>query len=97
VTIRIGNVVASVSFASLAGSGFSPTSGIPRTRDGKPDLSAPAPKTSAGKPYFSGMRVPRDVRPCDASQRGVLCAELPITPQLSNFALGLKDGLPYQP
>jgi hypothetical protein len=32
-----------------------PTSGIPRTRDGKPDLSAPAPRTPDGKPDFSGV------------------------------------------
>jgi hypothetical protein len=32
-----------------------PTPGIPRTKDGKPDLAAPAPKTADGKPDFSGM------------------------------------------
>jgi hypothetical protein len=74
-----------------------PTPGIPRGRDGKPDVTAPAPKTSGDKPDFSGMWVPRDIRSCDVSERGVQCTELPLTPQLSNFALGLKDGLPYQP
>ena len=37
-----------------------PTPGIPRTKDGKPNLSAPAPKTSDGKPDFSGMWQARD-------------------------------------
>jgi hypothetical protein len=31
------------------------TSGIPRTKDGKPDLSAPAPRTADGKPDLSGI------------------------------------------
>jgi hypothetical protein len=32
-----------------------PTSGIPRTADGKPDLSAPAPRFGDGKPDLSGV------------------------------------------
>src|SRR4051812_29739039 len=32
-----------------------PDAGIPHTRDGKPDMTAPAPKTSAGKPDLSGI------------------------------------------
>jgi hypothetical protein len=32
-----------------------PTRGIPRTKDGKPDLTAPAPKTADGKPDLSGL------------------------------------------
>ena len=65
--------------------------------DGKPILTAPAPKTQDGKPDLSGMWVPRDERPCDPKNGVVQCAERPLTPQLGNFALGLKDGLPYQP
>src|SRR5579863_2512389 len=32
-----------------------PTAGIPHTHDGKPDMNAPAPKTSGGKPDLSGI------------------------------------------
>lgn len=32
-----------------------PTPGIPRTRDGKPNLTAPAPRTADGKPDLSGV------------------------------------------
>jgi hypothetical protein len=32
-----------------------PSAGIPRTKDGKPDLSAPAPKLADGKPDLGGI------------------------------------------
>jgi len=32
-----------------------PTPGTPRTRDGKPDLSAPTPRTADGKPDLTGV------------------------------------------
>jgi hypothetical protein len=32
-----------------------PTPGTPRTRDGKPNLAAPAPRTGDGKPDLSGV------------------------------------------
>src|SRR5580693_5638403 len=32
-----------------------PTAGTPRTKDGKPNLSAPAPRASNGKPDLSGV------------------------------------------
>jgi hypothetical protein len=35
-----------------------PTAGIPRTPDGKPDLTAPAPKTRAGVPDVAGLWEP---------------------------------------
>jgi hypothetical protein len=39
-----------------------PTPGMPRTSDGKPDLSAPAPRAENGTPDLSGLwRAERDV------------------------------------
>jgi hypothetical protein len=47
-----------------------PTPGIPRTADGKPNLSAPVPRTSDGKPDLSGLwrggRLESDLKPSDA-------------------------------
>jgi hypothetical protein len=37
-----------------------PTAGIPRTRDGKPNLTAPAPKTRDHKPDLSGLWLPEN-------------------------------------
>jgi len=34
-----------------------PTAGVPRTKDGKPNLSAPAPRGQGGKPDLSGIWV----------------------------------------
>jgi hypothetical protein len=34
------------------------TAGIPRTADGKPDLTAPTPRTADGKPDLSGLWAP---------------------------------------
>jgi hypothetical protein len=39
-----------------------PTPGIPRTKDGKPNLSAPAPRTREGKPDLSGIWAAPDGR-----------------------------------
>jgi hypothetical protein len=77
-----------------------PTPGIPRTADGKPNLTAPTPRTADKKPDFSGMWVPRDEfapggQAC--SKDNIACAELKLTPQIMNIALGMKDGLPYLP
>lgn len=71
-----------------------PSSGVPRTKDGKVDLSAPAPR-AAGKPDFSGMWQPANPFPCDGINR--VCGDLAISPQFANLGAGIKDGLPYQP
>jgi hypothetical protein len=56
---RIGSVVAAMlAIASVPAAAQwlnMPTKGIPRTKDGKPDLSAPAPRKPDGKPDLSGI------------------------------------------
>ena len=77
-----------------------PTTGIPRTRDGKPNLKAPAPRTRDGKPDFSGMWLTGNPVPCNRStgQDFLECgAELPISLEGINFGVSLPGGLPFQP
>src|ERR1700736_6606171 len=56
---RIGLMV-SVMLLAAAAPGMAqwlklPDKGIPRTKDGKPDLAAPAPRKADGKPELSGI------------------------------------------
>ena len=70
-----------------------PTAGIPKTPDGKPNLSAPPPRTADGKPDLSGMWEPEKTRPCPPDG----CEDMPVGEQFLNIGWGLKGGLPYQP
>jgi hypothetical protein len=86
-----------------------PTAGVPKTRDGKPNLAAPAPRTRDGKPDFSGMWWTGDQPlPCPESIGGPKdCAEkgLGLTGQQGaglsaptrDIAADLPGGLPYTP
>ena len=52
----VGCVLLAVSVAPAAAQWINhPTPGIPRTKDGKPNLNAPAPRTADRKPDLSGM------------------------------------------
>ncbi len=86
-----------------------PTAGVPRSRAGEPDLSAPAPRTPSGKPDFSGMwwsagrtlpcpelmGGPKNCAEKGLGLAGQQGADLPA--QAMNIAAGLEGGLPYQP
>ena len=56
---RIGSLLAAISMFTVMPAEAQwlnvPTKGIPRTKDGKPDLSAPAPRKRDGKPDLSGI------------------------------------------
>jgi len=76
-----------------------PTAGVPRTPDGKPNLSAPTPRTADGKPDFSGIWLTADTL-CGRAQDpdSLVCGpELPMGRLGINFGLGQPGGLPYQP
>jgi len=77
-----------------------PTAGIPRTADGKPNLSAPTPRTSDGKPDFSGMWLTDDGPPCNNNPGAafIQCGiELPISVLGFNMGAKTPGGLPLQP
>ena len=71
-----------------------PTRGVPRTLDGKPDLSGPAPRAADGKPD-SVRHLATRAATVPSAQRmpDRLCAG----PEFMNFGAKLSGGLPYQP
>ncbi len=81
-----------------------PTPGVPKTADGRPDLSGPAPRTRDGKPDFSGIWKfvdSPDARPGPPPQAGVrapgIGLRIPGLIQFFDIGSTLKDGLPFQP
>jgi hypothetical protein len=73
------------------------TSGIPRTPNGNPNLSAATPRTPDGKPDLSGMWItaPANALPCG---RGLVeCGiELPMSREGGYMGASIPGGLPYQ-
>jgi hypothetical protein len=69
-----------------------PTAGVPRTRDGKPDLSARTPRTTDGKPDFSGVWQNDGYGPPSAEGLGP-------TPKTVFFdvSFGMNAAPPFQP
>jgi hypothetical protein len=69
-----------------------PTAGVPRTRDGKPNLTARTPRTADGKPDLSGVWQNDGYGPANAEGVGP-------TPRTVFFELsyGMKGNPPYQP
>ncbi|MGH9645988.1 MAG: hypothetical protein ACRD4E_04145 [Bryobacteraceae bacterium] len=86
-----------------------PTAGVPKTRDGKPNLAAPAPKTADRKPDLTGMwfnlgnegSCPQDIKgdsgECIEKGLGIGDVSLGLPKQAVNIADGLAGGLPFTP
>ena len=81
-----------------------PTPGVPRTADGKPDLTRPAPRTRDGKPDLSGIWRfvdSPDARSGPPTAAGVrspgIGQRIPGLIQFFDIGSTLKDGLPFQP
>ncbi len=68
--------------------------GIPKTRDGKINLLAPAPRTPDGKPDLSGIWTNPTCKECP---KGAEDEFLPMAAQFIDIGWGLKGGLPYKP
>jgi hypothetical protein len=71
-----------------------PTPGVPRLPDGRPNLAAPAPRTTDGKVDLSGLWEP-DPSGGNPSAFGGGVVTLPA--EFENVAARLEGGLPYRP
>jgi hypothetical protein len=69
-----------------------PTAGVPRTADGKPDMTSATPRAADGKPDLSGMWGWETRANC-----GAHCNDFQISREFINIAATLKGPLPYQP
>ena len=77
-----------------------PTDGIPRTRDGKPNLAAPAPRMPDGKPDLSGIWHSGNRIPCTNEINRFIDCGSEIGGSKLTLDLGLDSpggALPYQP
>ncbi|HWF10370.1 MAG TPA: hypothetical protein VG297_18005 [Bryobacteraceae bacterium] len=83
-----------------------PTPNVPKTAEGKPNLSGPAPKTANGKPDLSGVwqyqRPPEEANaaPPAPPAPGTTPDIIPLAirrSQFWNLGASFKDGLPFQP
>ena len=78
-----------------------PTAGVPRTPDGKVNMTAPAPRLTNGRPDLSGLWIGEPARRAGAAAGA---ADEPGNPtnlsssrHMRDIGVDLPGGLPYQP
>ena len=78
-----------------------PTPGVPRTADGKVNMTAPAPRLTNGRPDLSGLWIGEPARRAGAAAGA---ADEPGNPtnlsssrHMRDIGIDLPGGLPYQP
>jgi hypothetical protein len=74
-----------------------PTPGVPRKADGTPNLTAPPPRLSDGKPDFSGIWHTAVINRCNQKTGQFYGPEIGGSPLALNIGQDLPGGLPYQP
>ena len=70
-----------------------PTAGVPKLPNGKPNLSAPAPRAADGHIDLSGLWGAEINLPCPPEG----CADLPLNRKFLDLGWDIKGGLPFQP
>lgn len=107
-TAALAIVIALMPSALIAQWPSYPTPGVPRTADGKPNLSAPTPRTADGKPDLSGiwevsrpvgavLAASRNTRPAGAAASNEDFLAAARRSPFWNLSSSFQEGLPFTP